>query len=62
MGLFNKEPATTNTVNGPSVNITNPVVVPSGSILLIDGKAYRAEAYALVEIPFQRLPVEEPQV
>jgi len=60
MSLFKKTPQTNNTVNGPSVNITNPVVVPNQAIVLIEGRAYRSEHYALVEVPFQELPKEEP--
>lgn len=53
MGLFKTK---TNIVNfDPAVNITNPLVVPVGSIILIGDKAYRAETYALVEIPVQTL-------
>lgn len=58
MSLFKKQP-TNNTITGASVNITNPVVVPNQAIVLIEGKAYRAEHYALVEVPFQYLPEEE---
>lgn len=58
MNLFRKNPQTTNTVNGPSVNIVNPVVVPAGALVLIDKIPYRAENYALVEVPFQLIEKE----
>lgn len=57
MGIFKKPEQ--NIVNiEPQVSITNPVIVPVGSVLLTAGKAYRAESYALVEIPIQKLEVE----
>lgn len=43
----------------PVIHIVNPVVVPVGSIVVLDGRPFRSESYGLVEVTIQELPKEE---
>jgi len=41
------------------VKTETPVVVPNGSLVIVDGRVFRAEAYGLVEVIYQYLPTPE---